>query len=164
MMLDQRAAVMHAEYSAWASRRLLDAAKELAIEELYREMNTAHRSVLGTLVHIYQADRIWLARLEGEKTGPLQETGDETLDLSGLDACWPVLLGRFVDWTRSTSDLHQDVDFSDTKGRPHRTPRWQILLHVVNHASYHRGQVSAMLRQLGRIPPATDLIHFYRAR
>ncbi len=163
-MLNQPAAVLHAEYTAWASRRLLDAARELAPEELDRDLRTAYRSVFGTLLHIYQGDRIWLARLEDEKTGPLHQSGDEALDLAGLDAAWGSVHERFAAWTRRTPDLDHDVEFTDTKGRPHRIPRWQIVLHVVNHASYHRGQVSAMLRQLGKIPPATDLIYFYKSK
>jgi len=47
---------------------------------------------------------------------------------------------------------------------PARDPRWQIMQHVVNHGTYHRGQVIAMLRQLGAKGVATDLIAFYRER
>ena len=49
------------------------------------------------------------------------------------------------------------------KGDPFETPLWQIVLHVVNHATLHRGQVMAMLRQLGIPPPPTDLISYYRS-
>jgi uncharacterized damage-inducible protein DinB len=61
---------------------------------------------------------------------------------------------------------HQDIvrmiDYQDLKGNPHRTPIWQIALHVVNHATLHRGQAMSLLRQLGVPPPPTDLIFYYR--
>ena len=47
-------------------------------------------------------------------------------------------------------------------GKQYESPVWQIVLHVVNHATLHRGQVVAMLRQLGMTPPGTDLIYYYR--
>ena len=52
-------------------------------------------------------------------------------------------------------------DYKDMKGNPHRTPLWQIGLHVVNHATHHRGQVSGFLRSLGKTPPPLDLIYYY---
>jgi len=54
------------------------------------------------------------------------------------------------------------VAYKNIKGEPFQSPVWQIVLHIVNHASYHRGQITTMLRQLGHTPVPTDLIAFYR--
>jgi uncharacterized damage-inducible protein DinB len=58
--------------------------------------------------------------------------------------------------------LHE-VSYRDLKGNPWRTPLWQIVLHVVNHATHHRGQAAGFLRALGHAPPPLDLIAYYRA-
>ena len=58
----------------------------------------------------------------------------------------------------------EKISYKDLKGNPWETPLWQIVLHVVNHASHHRGQVSAMLRAMGHTPPGVDLIFYYRER
>ena len=60
------------------------------------------------------------------------------------------------------ADWDRDVAYRDLKGNPYETPVWRIIAHLVNHDSYHRGQVVTMLRQLGHAPPGTDLILYYR--
>ncbi len=54
------------------------------------------------------------------------------------------------------------IEYKDLKGNPYQSPLWQIVLHLVNHGSHHRGQVSGMLRALGKTPPPLDLIAYYR--
>jgi uncharacterized damage-inducible protein DinB len=59
-------------------------------------------------------------------------------------------------------DLERVIDYKMMNGTPGSTPLWQIVLHVVNHATLHRGQAMGMLRQMGVAPPHTDLIYYYR--
>jgi uncharacterized damage-inducible protein DinB len=54
------------------------------------------------------------------------------------------------------------VDYKDSKGNPYRQPLWQLILHVVNHGTHHRGQASGFLRALGHTPPVLDLVAYYR--
>jgi uncharacterized damage-inducible protein DinB len=54
------------------------------------------------------------------------------------------------------------LEYQDLKGNPWRQSVWQIVLHVVNHATHHRGQVSGFLRSMGHTPPPVDLIAYYR--
>jgi uncharacterized damage-inducible protein DinB len=61
-------------------------------------------------------------------------------------------------------DLERVVDYRDTRGEPFRSRMHEMLRHVVNHASYHRGQVTNHLRAVGGVPPSTDLIRWYRER
>jgi len=144
----------HLRYSGWASRRLLDAALALDSEMLHREMKVSHKSMYDTLAHIHGADRIWLARVLGS---PI--TQDEPLEVA-----WPEISRRWVEFADSMneSDLTRIISYKDLRGNDHQTPLWQIVLHVVNHATIHRGQAMAMFRQLGVAPPATDLIFYYR--
>ena len=63
---------------------------------------------------------------------------------------------------RRDERAREPVAYSTMEGTPWRQPIWQVLLHVVNHGTHHRGQVSGFLRTLGHTPPVTDLICFYR--
>ena len=78
---------------------------------------------------------------------------------------WPLLLDRYVTWAEALDPAAWDrvVAYHNTKGEPFQTPVWQIVLHVVNHASYHRGQITTLLRQLGHTPAGTDLVAYYRS-
>ncbi len=83
-----------------------------------------------------------------------------------MDQEWPELQRRWEEWAASLTDadLARVVPYKAMNGTPYETPVWQIVLHVVNHATLHRGQVMAMLRQLGVAPPPTDLIFYYREK
>jgi uncharacterized damage-inducible protein DinB len=152
----------HLRYSAWASARLLAGAADLSPDQLIRDFGTADKSVLGTLVHIFAADRIWLARVEGRPPAPFVDNADHSLDVLRRD--WPVVLDRWNGWVARLDDeaVRTVLVYHDLKGREWRQSLWRIVLHVVNHASHHRGQVSGFLRALGKVPPPLDEIIFYR--
>lgn len=151
----------HVRYSTWASARLVEAAGTLSPDELVRDFQSADKSVLGTLAHVYAADRVWLGRIEGRPPARfLDPEVDVRLDVLQRD--WPTLLGRWQAWVDGLQDAAATVAYQDLKGNPYTTPLWQIVLHVVNHGTHHRGQVSAMLRAMGHTPPPLDLIRFYR--
>ncbi|HUA20986.1 MAG TPA: DinB family protein [Bryobacteraceae bacterium] len=150
------------DYSAWASQRLLDEANKLSADELARDFKTADKSVLETLVHVFAADRIWLARVQGTTRASFIDPQDR--DLAVLNKQWPALQQSWKQYTASLGD--QDVlkviSYQDTKGNPYQQPLWQILLHLVNHGTHHRGQVSGFLRSMGHTPPVLDLMAYYR--
>jgi uncharacterized damage-inducible protein DinB len=148
-------------YTAWASQRLVDAAALLAPEELNRDFQTADHSVLGTLVHVFAADRLWLARLKGEAQ---RFATDADPSLQALQTEWPTLMKRWDAWAASLSDEQAGarVAYTDMKGRHWEQPLWQLVLHVVNHGTHHRGQASGFLRALGHTPPVLDLAAYYR--
>lgn len=153
---------LHIFYSSWASRKLLDAALALSEEEQQREFGVSHKSLIGTLEHIFFADRIWLARTVDPRVirgGFGDFSPGETLTTE-----WPQVQKRWEDWASALShpDITRVIDYKDLKGTEHRTPVWQVALHVVNHATLHRGQAMSLLRQLGVAPPPTDLIYYYR--
>ncbi len=148
----------HIEYAAWASNHLMIAAAQLTTEELNRDFQTADKSVLGTLVHIFAADRVWLARVRGQVQ---QFVSEEDRSLDALQKNWPVV---YEGWRQVISEvpIEREIAYTDLKGNPYTTPLSQIILHVVNHGTHHRGQVSGMLRTMGHAPPQLDLIRYYR--
>ncbi len=153
---------LHLAYSAWASRRLLEAASRLTEAERTRDFATADKSVLGTLLHLFAADRIWLRRLRGESASSFLNEDERRWDL--LEAEWPPLWQAWQDWAFSVQDdgARRPVRYFDLQGNPSEQPVWQIVLHVVNHATHHRGQVAGFLRAMGHRPPPLDLIRYYR--
>ncbi len=153
---------LHLDYHAWASRRLLDVTDQLTPAELSHDFKTSEKNVLDTLAHVFAADRLWLARVRGESPATFLAPEDRHLDV--LSQQWPAIQQRWKEWAAPLS--HQDVPakipYRDMKGNPWEQPLWQIVLHVVNHGTHHRGQVSGFLRAMGHNPPPLDLIAFYR--
>ncbi len=152
------------DYSAWATQHLLDAVSSLPPEELSRDFQTADKSVLDTLAHIFAADRIWLSRVIAQPRTTFAEPEDRNLTL--LQSEWPALHQRWRDWMRGLNDADRAeklISYQDLRGNPHERPLWQIVLHVVNHGTHHRGQVSGFLRAMGYKPPPLDLMLFYMA-
>jgi uncharacterized damage-inducible protein DinB len=158
--MDTQALVLQLRYSAWATRRVLESTAALIPAELSRDLGNSYGGVHGTLRHIYQADSIWFDRLMGAPTSDLSKYEPS----SGFSE-WIPLLDGYVKWAEqlNAADWDRIVSYRNVKGESLQTPVWQIVLHLVNHASYHRGQVTTLLRQSGRAPVGTDLITYYRS-
>ena len=149
-------------YTRWASLRLLDAAAALTPEELAHDFRTADRTIPGTLAHTFAGDRVWLARLTGG-ADPQRLTDEDRL-LPAVQSAWPPLLDRWREWAAGLTDEQASGPFfyTDQRGHSWTQPVWQVVLHVVNHGTHHRGQVSGFLRILGHTPPVLDLHLYYR--
>jgi uncharacterized damage-inducible protein DinB len=150
------------DYNVWADQRLVTAAGELAADELNRDFGTADKSVLGTLVHVFGAERLWIGRFQREARPTFLTPAD--FDLAVLQNDWPLLHERWRNWLRQADEefVVADFDYHDMKGHPWRQPLWQLVLHVVNHGTHHRGQAAGFLRTLGRTPPPLDASVYYR--
>ena len=156
---------LHLEYTTWASARLMDVVEQLTPEELARDFGTADKTITGSLAHVFAADRVWMKRIQGN-TQPGAFISPEDRDLGLLKREWPALLEQWKQWGAGLTDesVNQKANYHDLKGNPHSTTLWQIVLHVVNHGTHHRGQVAGFLRALGKTPPPLDLIAFYREK
>ena len=150
----------HWEYCVWATTRLLVAADQLFPEELTRDFKTADRSVLGTLIHLFRSEKLWLARFR-RQAAPTTLAG-ETQPLSELQAEWPRLQEEWRQFLSGLSDSSALLTYTDLKGNEWTQPYWQLMLHVVNHGTHHRGQVSGFIRAMGHVPPTLDLVAYYR--
>lgn len=152
----------HIDYSAWANGQLVAAAGALTEEELARDFGTADKSVLGTLVHVYGADRLWLSRLKREPAHAFLTDADYRVSVLQTD--WPALYQRWKEWAAglSDADARAELDYTDLRGNPYRQAVGQLVMHVVNHGTHHRGQVSGFLRAMGHTPPKLDLVFYYR--
>jgi uncharacterized damage-inducible protein DinB len=153
---------IHLAYSAWAAERILECTGELATDEWTRDFQTADRSVLGTLSHIYAADRIWLERMKQEPFSGFRRD----LNIEELRTERPAVQDGWREWAIALTDesAAAPLHYCDLAGNPYTQPVWQLVLHVVNHATHHRGQAAGFLRAMGHKPPKLDLVYFYRER
>jgi uncharacterized damage-inducible protein DinB len=154
----------HLCYTAWATGHLVHAVQHLPTEQLTQDFHTSDRNILGTLVHVFAADRIWLARIKGEAA--INFLSDADYHLHVLQSDWPLLYEKWKEWAQTLTDENagERIAYHDLKGNARVSPAWEIVLHVVNHGTHHRGQVSGFLRALGYTPPQLDLIRYYRER
>src|SRR5215471_13225755 len=158
------------DYTEWANELVLTAAEKLNAEQLLRDVGISHRSILGTLSHMAGAEWIWLERWHGRSpTGNgvwAQWTPAQCKDLPMLREKWqPVIeLRRSYLTGLKDADLPVDIAFKRLNGDPGSMPLIRQMQHVVNHATLHRGQVVGMIRQLGIVPPATDLLFYWMAK
>jgi uncharacterized damage-inducible protein DinB len=171
MPIAKQALLIEVDYSAWASRQLLRACNSLTAEELERDLGASHRSIGGTLRHIYYSERVWWKRLHANALPPMVEIGDESLFYDpppgpGFDTLtrnWPSIWNGLHSWLANLPELELQCELGSRmpNGKEFRVSRWKIVLHTVNHSTLHRGQIMSMLRTLGHRPPNTDIFSFY---
>ena len=154
------------DYHYWARDRLFVALDALTEEQLRRPLGNSFTSVFDTVVHLCGADWIWRSRWEGESPMALPKPASYD-DLAKVRAAWQdeerrirAIVNRL-----GPEGVLRPIEYTGWDGKRQAQPFWQMLQHVVNHGSYHRGQITTMLRQL-EMPPAKsmDLIAFYRER
>jgi uncharacterized damage-inducible protein DinB len=153
------------EYNSWAKARLLGALDAMKEEDLYKDLKSSFPSIFATLLHIVSAENIWQQRFAGaESVKPL--TKDDVPTYTALKAKWKETEDGFAKLLAVLTEkqLLEVITFKNSKGEPVSQLRWQALQHLINHESYHRGQITTMIRQLGGTPANTDLIGFYRLK
>jgi uncharacterized damage-inducible protein DinB len=153
------------DYNAWANRRQLNAASALTSEQFTKPLGSSFSSVRDTLAHICGAEWIWLERFQGRSPASLPDT-TQFNDVASLQTHWNEVEARLLKFVREIkqADLDRVFEYKTLKFGVYKNPLWQSMQHVVNHGTYHRGQVTTMLRQHGAQPVLTDLMHFYRER
>jgi len=156
-------------YDHWANRRVVAAARLLAPEDFTRDLRTSFGSVRGTLVHILGSKCFWLQLWRGdsleEVVGREPEWEEARFaDVAVLEARWSVEEHDLQLFLEGLTDerLKTRMAFQFVQGQPWEFSLAHLMQHVVNHSSYHRGQVITLLRQLGQAPPATDFLEFLK--
>jgi uncharacterized damage-inducible protein DinB len=151
-------------YKAWANEITFSAVKSLPIGEATKERKTRFRNMVHTLNHVYVIDCIFKAHLE-KTTHPYNARNTETYP--PLEELWQavkIVDQWYIDYARSISEqeLLDIVNFQFVDGGTGVMSRSEIILHIVNHGTYHRGLVSDMMYQVPAIPPANDLTVYLR--
>jgi len=153
------------DFHYWARDRVMLAVETLTPEQYARPMGNSFSSIRDTLNHIYLAEWIWYSRWNGVSPSAFPEV--DVQDPGSLRERWSDMEGKVRAYLDKAGDagLRRVIEYRLMSGKEGASPLWQMVAHVVNHATYHRGQVTTMLRQLGATPAqSTDMITYFRER
>lgn len=151
------------DYNDWANAQVLDAAARLDAAAYNRDFGQAWGSVRGTLTHLFEVDRMWLRRWQGREAR-LPHDVEAFPDLPALRAAWEGVMEErcaYLD-ALSPEQYGVGVPYTNLRGEAYAEPLWQLLFHVVNHGTDHRGYLSVMLTELGSPPPELDFVFWVR--
>jgi uncharacterized damage-inducible protein DinB len=150
----------HLEYTFWANSRVVASIRDVPDEEVRRNCGNSHGGIFDTLLHMFYAERIWLSRTTSMPRLSLSDP-EENLTLDTLEPAWRQVEEGWRQWASRVDDPQALLHYRNLAGERHSVKLWEMVFHVVNHGTYHRGQITTMLRQCGRTPVSTDF-HVYR--
>jgi uncharacterized damage-inducible protein DinB len=159
-----RYARMLARYNAWANKLIFGAVAALPAGEATKPRQTLFKNMVHTLNHNYVIDRIFQAHLEGRSHG---YSARNTPDHPPLEELWrsqQEVDAWYIAWSDhvTVGQLGETVRFTFVGGGEGAMTRMEILSHLVNHTSYHRGFVAEMFYEVPARPPVTDLTVYLR--
>lgn len=158
--------VLMARYNSWANTRLYRMASELTDEQYRRDVNAYFKNLHGTLNHILVADRIWLARMTQSGAAPTRLDAilfDRLVDLTEARRAEDARLETFVQ-ALTDAQLAAPLEYRGG-GAAQRQRLSELLAHVFNHQTHHRGQAHGILTAVGvKEPESLDLLRMLRER
>jgi len=153
-------------YHTWANKTIIGRIQELPASVLHQEVNSSFPTIAHALSHIYAVDKSWYMVLTGismpeayQACIPLNTTPLETVE--EYVRLYDELAQQFKEWILRHTDLEQTIVLDNPFAGVRTTRYSEILLHVVNHGTYHRGNISTMLRQLGHASVMNDYALFW---
>ncbi len=156
----------YSDYNIWANKILFDRIGKLSEEQLQKEIASSFPSVYKTIVHMWQAEDIWWQRLKlVENIAALSETfkgdfNELTTGLAKQSTLWK-------QWVDNANDYQLTHVFAYVRNKEqYKMKVNDMLLHLFNHATFHRGQLVTLLRQLGEVDkiPSTDFSTYCRVK
>ncbi len=150
-------------YHEWAMNAIFSSLQNFTEEEFTRDLGDGCGSVRDKVGHIIAADKIWLDRIQ--KRAELIFLPPSYF--SSISITKNLKEETKTNWksyiaSLQVADYYRDISYQNMKGESFETPLREILLHVLNHATYHRGQVASLIRRIKGSPPVTDFIQFAR--
>lgn len=164
--------VRFAQYNSWFNGQLYDCVERLDDAERKRDRGAFFRSIHDTLDHILLCDRSWLSRIErsalpfaslanADLIPDLRDLAQGvTQDFEALRSkrrATDTVLEAFVR-ELTPEILEADLEYKNSKGTDFANPLWHVVAHIFNHQTHHRGQVTALLSQVGIDPGMTDFL------
>jgi uncharacterized damage-inducible protein DinB len=155
-----------AAYNTWANQLLLDSINQLPEEKQKQEVPSSFASLYKTVLHMLDAENIWWQRMKLQEriirpsenfSGDMKDAGNALLNQNR----------QWAEWINNANEhqLQHVFQYHNTKKEQFKQPIYQMLLHMLNHGTYHRGQLVNMLRQLGvEKIPGTDFIAWSRRK
>lgn len=158
--------LQYAAYHAWANNLLLSLIQSLPQEQQHAELKSSFPSLYKTVLHMLDAESIWWQRLKLQER--IERPGETfSGDMATLSTLLQQQNQQWQHWVAGSGEhalQHEFIYYNSRKER-FKQPVYQMLLHLFNHGTYHRGQLVTMLRELGvEKIPATDFIVWSRKR
>jgi uncharacterized damage-inducible protein DinB len=150
------------EYTRWATDKVLQTVSALSLEKYTQDLGSSFPSIRDTLIHTYGADRAWLGRIQG--LGTERPNAADYPTVASLREVWLEGLSTWPSVVQQLGNTEQMISYKTFDGTAYKNKLSDIIRHVVNHGTYHRGQVTTMLRQLGEKGVSTDMIAYYRLK
>ncbi len=150
-------------YSSWATNRIFGAVEPLPPGDAVRDMKSSHASIHGTLTHMVGAEKMWLSRMTGTPDKAFLRPPDVPT-VADVKAAWEqtgFAMAKFLG-TLTDKKLQETFTMTTSSGEKFTHTIAQAIQHMVDHSTYHRGQVVTLVRQMGHTPPNTGMILFFR--
>ena len=159
--------LQYAQYNVWANKLIIDALLKLEEGAADKEVASSFPSIRKTVLHTWSAESIWLQRLLLAEH-PVWQEDVFNGNIENICSEWQKTSPEFVVFVEKQYDdkaLQHVLQFYDRQKKSYKMPVYQVLHHVFNHSTYHRGQLVTMLRQLGQTTmPQTDFTAFVRLK
>ncbi|NOV00107.1 DinB family protein [Paenibacillus planticolens] len=154
------------DYHVWANKRVFARLEELPEEVLHQELGNVFPTIYKGLVHIYQVDTIWLSGMMGNSYEQIKEllgaieakTANKTL--TQLQAAYREKAEEYRVFLKGADDLQAKKQFPHPTFGVLQASIGELIQHIVNHGTYHRGNISSMLRQLGHAGASSDYVFY----
>jgi uncharacterized damage-inducible protein DinB len=150
-------------FNSWATQKIMDAVTSLPPDQVRLDMKASHGNIHGTLAHLVTSEEIWFSRLTGTPISAASKPA-EAASIADLKEKWETTGFAIARWLGTLTDkkLQEPFSFTTMQGATYTHTFAQAIQHLVDHGTYHRGQVVVLLRQLGIKPPSTGMIGFFR--
>lgn len=155
----------YAMYNRWAHEQITNTLLDMD-EHLHQQvLKSSFPNLYATVLHLWDAESIWWQRMEGHQQLVIPGKQFNPTMKEAVNG----LLQQAAEWERfvqnaTEEQLQREFYYKNLKGDSFRSAVWQVLHHLFNHGTYHRGQLVTMMRELGVTKiPATDFIHWYRS-
>jgi|SRR5215813_1276414 len=150
------------DYNHWANDKVLAGVAGLSREELTRKDGTSYGSLWGTLVHIFGVEWLYPQRWKGNSP-PALPKAQSIPDFDSLRTYWDEVKAEQRRFLADLSEerLSQRLDYINLQGEPYGYPLIDQMKHLVNHSTYHRGQVAQQLRLMGKKAVSTDYLLYF---
>jgi uncharacterized damage-inducible protein DinB len=150
------------EYTYWANRRYVAVAEGLTDEQLHRPQGQSWGDVHSVLVHMMSSETVWLKRWRGES--PKSHLDPKAFPtLAALKDRWASVqkeMRAFVD-LQTPQSLQAAIPYTNFSGETFKVPQWQMLMHVANHETHHRGELAAMFAVMNVPHPEEEVIQYF---
>ncbi len=159
--------VKYAAFNHWANKRFSDLLVNLTDEQLNKDITSSYRSIVKTMLHLWDVEAIWLLRI---KQHPYLAAASKDFNGSIIELTTNLLEQSrlWKEWINIATEevLERDLSYKNMAGEEFTQPLWEILVHLFDHQSYHRGQIVTMLRQVGVTSgiPGTGFVAFARGK